>query len=308
MSARSRVRRPLQVGGLMLATAVLGAVTAPAASAMVDPAHPGAGTPVVASATQTLVVAPTPVSYLGTPDEPVQFRYGALQVSVAPEPDDAAAAAVDPSAADGTGMAGAVVVVTVTTVEEESMADYPLDPGDTATCTTGADGSCELTGAVQMVDEDGRLRLFPGMAFTVQQTGAPTSGRYALPPAGDDVLYGVVVGRPLVFAPTVTPPGEDDEGDVAAVQFHDPVRTAAGADPGTPAAGSPAAGTTAAATTGPAAPAADGTPGTGTAAPATADAPTLASTGADVGPLIAVGGGLLAAGGLGLALARRRSA
>jgi len=317
VTPRSRVRRPLQVGGLLVATAALGTAVAPAASAMVDTAQPGGQAPLQAPAEQPRVLTLAADGFTGTEADPAVFGEGKLQVSIAPE---AAAAPSDPTtrdltgdAAGGavTGMGGATVVVTVTGVDEESWAYYELGAdaeGDTATCTTADDGSCSLTSTNPDLIESGELALVPGMTFVVRQTTAPTSTLYDLPPTGHDVFYGEVdYSRSLAFAPSSS---QALTGD-ASLRFYDPARALAPGAPGGPstpgtAAGAPAPGSPAAATGDPAT-ATAGASGTHTPGTATTNAtPALATTGADVGPMAAVGGGLLVAGAAGLVLARRR--
>jgi hypothetical protein len=314
VTPRSLVRRPLQVGGLLLATAALGTAVAPAASAMVDPTAPVDHTPQQAPAAAARVLTNSPASFLGTPDEPVSFGVGKLQISVAPEP------GVD--APESEDMSGAVVQVT--------FPDQELEDGTTptATCTTDVAGTCVFPADSYGVDEkSGMLSVHPGERVDLEQVEAPSSGLFALPADEDSVVHGQgMFGLPVLvsddvdrFAPTATPatPGSDGSS-TGSVVFYDPLTAVSGGQPGVPVVPTaPAADTTA-----PAAPtttaatettaAADTTTAAlvpvtvDAAAPPAAPAPALAVTGADVGPVAAVGGGLLIAGAAGLVLARRR--
>ncbi len=301
VTSRARLsRRPLQVGGLLLATVALGTVTAPAASAEVDPAQPVEQAPGEADAQSPQVLTPVPGSYLGSTDTPVDFGMGKLQVYVAP-----AAGATAPVEQ---GMAGAQVEVAFPDDADEETGVVP-----TAVCTTIASGLCVFPrGSFGVVD--GMLSVDYGDEFVIRQTVAPDP--FALPSDPDDVVHGLgtftFIGDPQEVesvdgSPSVTPawqrdlePGPTDT--VGRVTFYDPLVQLSGSQPGdTPVApGAPAPDSTA-----PAAPVVPVTPAA--AAPAAA-APTLATTGFDAGPAALVGAGLLAAGAGAVVVGRRRAA
>ncbi|SDF61915.1 hypothetical protein [Klenkia brasiliensis] len=305
MTSRARLsRRPLQVGGLLLATVALGTVTAPAASAMVDPSAPADQTPEQAPAVAPQVLTNGPASYLGTPDQPVDFGLGKLQLSVAPEP------GVD--APEDEDMSGAVVEVA-----------FPDDLDDegtpvTISCTTDAAGECSFPEGSDYVDPDtGLLRVWGNQAFTITQVQPPSSGLFALPAGDDAVVHGIGTwprfelpvledtgpDQVLDVAPTVTPAadGMDAEGATGSVVLFDPLAQVAGDVPVDPtvAPSAPAPDSTA-----PAAPVVPVEPAAAT--PATA-APTLATTGFDAVPAALVGGGLLVAGAGAVVVGRRRA-
>ncbi|GHE11929.1 hypothetical protein [Klenkia taihuensis] len=310
MTSRARLsRRPLQVGGLLLATVALGTVTAPAASAMVDPTAPADQTPEQAPALAPVVLTNSPASYLGTPEEPVDFGMGKLQISVAPDPD------VD--APEEEDMSGAVVEVA-----------FPDDTDETGTpssvsCTTDQAGDCAFPEGSDYVDPDtGLLRVWPGQTFTITQVQAPSSGLFDLPAGDDAVVHGVGTWQPVEFpgelvpvvdapgttmdfAPSVTPAGDgmDRDGVTGSIVFYDPLEQLSGGQPGDPsvAPGAPAPDPVAEA-----APVIPVVPSAAT--PAATAAPTLATTGFDAVPAALVGGGLLVAGAGAVVAGRRRAA
>ncbi|MCO7221298.1 hypothetical protein [Klenkia sp. PcliD-1-E] len=299
MTSRARLsRRPLQVGGLLLATAALGTVTAPAASAMVDPTAPVDETTEQAPDPAPVVLTNSPASYLGTPEEPVDFGMGKLQIRVAPEP------GVD--APEEEDMSGAVVEVT-----------FAFDDGPTVlTCTTDVTGLCtfEDTGLWTPTGQPTLLRIDPDDTFTVQQVQPPSSQRFDLPTAPDDTVYGAGsyvdvfpdLEGPLEFAPSTAPAAGapwNNPGTIGSIVFYDPLVQLSGSQPGDPstAPGAPASDPAAAAP-----PVVPVVPSAAT--PAATAAPTLATTGFDAVPAALVGGGLLAAGAGAVALGRRRAA
>lgn len=299
VTSRARLsRRPLQVGGLLLATVALGTVTAPAASAMVDPTAPADQAPEQAPAAAPRVLTSSPVSYLGTTEKPVDFGMGKLQIHVAPEP------GVEVPA--GTDLSGAVVEVTV------AGGDGPT----VLSCTTDATGLCAFddSGVWTPEGQPSLLRIDPTDTFTVQQVQPPSSQRFDLPPGEDDTVHGhgsyvdvlpADLEDVLRFVPTTAPAAGapwNMPGSVGSIVFHDPLAQVSGGQPADPPTtpGAPAPDSTA-----PAAPAVPVTPAAAT--PATA-APTLATTGFDAVPVALVGGGLLAAGAGAVVAGRRRAA
>ncbi|SCX39828.1 hypothetical protein SAMN03159343_0801 [Klenkia marina] len=317
MTSRPLVRRPLQVGGLLLATAALGTVLAPAASAMVDPAAPVDQTPDEAPVAAPRVLTTSPVSYLGSESDRVEFGVGKVQVYVAP------AAEVD--APEEEDLAGAQVKVTLPDPDSDDGAEV------SAICTTVSTGLCVFPeGSPGIVD--GMLSVNGRQTFTVEQIAAPTSRRFTLPTTENAVVHGVggywmpletefseldgtgataPVGAPAVVQALQwdIEPRPDDV--IGTITFFDPLVTVSAGQPGDTAV-PPAPGMAGAAPDATAAApgvpvVADATAGTATDAATTPGASTLALTGADVGPMAAVGGGLLVAGAAGLVLARRRA-
>ncbi len=161
VTSRARLsRRPLQVGGLLLATVALGTVTAPAASAMVDPTAPADQAPEQAPAAAPRVLTSSPVSYLGTTEKPVDFGMGKLQIHVAPEP------GVEVPA--GTDLSGAVVEVTV------AGGDGPT----VLSCTTDATGLCAFDDSGVWTPKDS-----PASCASTPPTRSPCSRSSRRPPS-----------------------------------------------------------------------------------------------------------------------------
>lgn len=326
------LRRPFATGGLVLAGLAAAVLTAPAAAAMTDPTA-GPSAPVT---TGPVRLTTSPVSYLGTPDEPVALTSGSLLVGVGEEQGNELGYPVD--------LGGATVRVTITPAPE----DGGPAPTEVYGCTTDDTGSCAFTDA----DGEFLLGVLSGDVVTVEQLTAPASGQFTLPPAEDRVVHGVVPATQDVQPDRTTPVADESTpGDVRGfapdvlsrratwnqVVFFQPLApaddtdpTAGGSVPDVPAPDLPPSDLPGAQGTEPAAPAA-GTAGTAGAAAAsgattqhatagaTPTAPPageatsgrpagLATTGSDVLPVAALGGVLLAAGTCALAAARRRAA
>ena len=168
-------RRPLHTGALLIAVLGVGTVAAPAALAMVDPTAPAQDQAAAPAAPR--VLTNSPVSYLGTPDEPVEFGVGKLQIAVQPEPGFQVPA--------GSDLSGATVRVTDTTEYPDDVVLDLADEEDSVTCTTDAEGICVFA-------EEDEPFFFPEATFTIEQLTPPTSGLFDLPPGQDRIVYGAV--------------------------------------------------------------------------------------------------------------------
>lgn len=330
------LRRPFATGALVLAGLAAALVTAPAAGAMTDPA----AEPSAPVTTGPVRLTTSPVSYLGTPDEPVVLTSGLLLVGVGEEQGNELGYPVD--------LSGATARVTITPLQQ----DGAPAPAEVYGCTTDDTGSCAFAG------DDGEflLGVLAGDVVTVEQLTAPASGQFTLPPEEDRVVHGTVPATQDVQPDRITPVAASSTPDVQGfapdvlsrratwnqvvffqplASADDPDPTADGSAPDVPAPDVPASDVPvtvlppkdlpeqstapAAPATGPGGTAAAAAPSGPTSQDATAVAtPTgqpsagrpadLATTGSDVLPVATLGGVLLVTGAGALVAARRRRA
>jgi hypothetical protein len=310
--ASVRARRAGGLAVLTLGAFSLGGPATALAAPGDEAPDPGATTLPEAGPAAELVLTPVPLPVIedgetATAPTGAHFGWGKLEpdVVLAPGSSLPAGAVLDRT--------GAEIRVTYTQVWGENTSDvvqFPAGP-PVLECTWDASDAddngnpCDFTGAVDLVSDEGEARLYPMSAFAVELIAAPTSGQVLLPAAGGRAIQGYTDWSPdgPVSAIFETPgaPRDAPAADGSPVDIDEPVAlpvavptipeqsaptTPAGTPTPTPAGATPAA-----------------TTGTPTAADIDGE---LASTGAEPLPVLALGSGLVLAGGAVIVAAARR--